>query len=141
MALSPAQSLHQLLLATYRVVAEGRARTGMTNADYAALHHLTYHPEGLTPGQLERRLAITSGSVTKLIDRLEARHLARRTRDPNGDRRSLTVIATKRGIDLTHHELQHLLQRLPDTEAPLTDDARAALARLITLASHPDAAP
>jgi DNA-binding MarR family transcriptional regulator len=133
--------LHQLLLATQQVIAQGRARAGMTNAEYAALHQLTHRPEGLTPGQLERSLAITSGSVTKLVDRLEARRLARRTRNPHGDRRSVTVQATKRGHDLIHRDLQQLLQHLPDGGAPLSPDARHAVARLLSLTPPADQSP
>ena len=128
--------LHQLLLATQQVVAQGRARAGMTNAEYAALHHLTHHPNGLTPTQLERSLAITSGSVAKLIDRLETRRLARRIRNSGGDRRRVTVQATKRGKDLIEGDLQRLLDLLPDADAALSHDARRTIAGLLTLTAH-----
>jgi DNA-binding MarR family transcriptional regulator len=128
--------LHQLLLATQQVVAQGRARAGMTNAEYAALRHLTHHPSGLTPTQLERSLAITSGSVAKLIDRLETRRLARRIRNSSGDRRRVTVQATKRGKDLIAGDLQRLLDHLPDADAALSHDARRTIAGLLTLTAH-----
>jgi len=128
--------LHQLLLATQQVVAQGRARAGMTNAEYAALHHLTHHRNGLTPTQLERSLAITSGSVAKLVDRLEARRLARRIRNPTGDRRRVTVQATKRGKDLIEGDLQRLLDHLPDGDPALSHDARRTIAGLLTLTTH-----
>jgi DNA-binding MarR family transcriptional regulator len=133
--------LHQLLLATQQVVAQGRARAGMTNAEYAALHHLTHHPNGLTPTQLERSLAITSGSVAKLVDRLEARRLARRIRNPSGDRRRVTVQATKRGKDLIAGDLHRLLDHLPDADAVLSHDASRAVARLLTLTADRPSLP
>jgi DNA-binding MarR family transcriptional regulator len=128
--------LHQLLLATQQVVAQGRARAGMTNAEYAALHHLTHHPSGLTPTQLERSLAITSGSVAKLVDRLETRRLARRIRNSAGDRRRVTVQATKRGKDLIEGDLQRLLDHLPDADPALSHDARRTIAGLLTLTAY-----
>lgn len=133
--------LHQLLLATQKVVAQGRARARMTNAEYAALYHLTHHPDGLTPVQLERSLAITSGSVAKLVDRLEARGLARRTRNPGGDRRRVTVQATTHGNELIEGDLHRLLDRLPDARAPLSPDAGRAVACLLTLAADRPSLP
>ena len=125
--------LHQLLLACQQVLAQSRARAGMTDTEYAALHHLTHQSDGLTPGQLERSLAITSGSVTKLVDRLEARRLARRIRNPNGDRRSVTVQATQRGKTLIESDLQRLVEHLPQADEAPSRDAREALARLLAL--------
>jgi DNA-binding MarR family transcriptional regulator len=127
--------LHQLLLATQQVVAQGRARARMTNAEYAALYHLSHHANGLTPGQLEQSLAITSGSVAKLVDRLEARRLARRIRNPGGDRRRVTVQATARGHALIEADLSWLLRHLPEADAILSHDAHHAVARLVTLAA------
>jgi DNA-binding MarR family transcriptional regulator len=46
-----------------------------------------------TPGQLARALRLTTGSVTAMIDRLEAGGYATRARDPK-DRRSLLVRPT-----------------------------------------------
>ena len=45
-----------------------------------------------TAGQLTAALHLTSGAITGVIDRLEKRHLARRTADPS-DRRKVIVEA------------------------------------------------
>lgn len=105
--------LLSLLLAAQQANAQGRARTKMTASEYEALHHLAYAREGLTPGQLGSRLAITSGGVTHMIDGLEARGLAIRVRWLGGDRRSLTVVATQLGVDLIQHDLTTLLDQTP----------------------------
>ncbi len=128
--------LHQLLLAAQQLNAQSRARADMTPSEYAGLQHLAHSSDGLTPGQLGSRLAITSGSITKLIDRLEARRLARRIRHPHGDRRSLTVIATQKGKDLIHHDLTHLLDHLPPPRHPLTPAQHQTVARLIATLDH-----
>jgi DNA-binding MarR family transcriptional regulator len=55
--------------------------------------------EGARPVELASRLGMTTGSVTALIDRLEARGLA--TREPYPyDRRSLQVVATTAGEEV-----------------------------------------
>jgi MarR family transcriptional regulator, organic hydroperoxide resistance regulator len=124
--------LHQLLLAAQQLAATSRARADMTTTEYTALHHLTHHRGGLTPSQLGSRLAITSGSVTQVIDRLEHRRLARRVRQPTGDRRSITIIATPTGTNLITQDLQTLLTHIPTTTpTPLTHDQRDIVARLL----------
>ena len=45
----------------------------------------------MTAGQIAKRLSLTSGAVTSLIDRLERREFVQRAPDPN-DRRKVIVI-------------------------------------------------
>lgn len=123
--------LHQILLAAQQLTAPYRARANMTSAEYAGLQHLVHHRDGLTPGQLGARLAITSGSVTKLVDRLEARRLARRIRKPHADRRSVTVVATRQGVNLISRDLESLVGQLEGAAAPLDQDQREAVGRLL----------
>jgi DNA-binding MarR family transcriptional regulator len=125
--------LHQLLLAAHQLNAQNRARADMTTSEYAGLQHLAHNHDGLTPGQLATRLSITSGSITKLVDRLEARRLVRRIRHPHADRRSITVIATPQGVSLIQHDLEQLLEDLPPTDAPITLEQHEAVARLMAL--------
>ncbi len=125
--------LHHLMLTCQEISARARARAGITQSEYSALHHLTHNREGLTPGQLGTVLALTSGSITKLVDRLEARKLAHRVRLPDGDRRSVTVKATEDGTRLIESDLQQLVEELPGKAAPLTAAERATLARLLAL--------
>ncbi len=64
-------------------------RLGAPPVEFKAMDHLQEAGE-LTPGQLADRLALTSGAVTALIDRLERLGWAQRARHPS-DRRSVIV--------------------------------------------------
>lgn len=65
------------------------ADTGLTISEMAACDHL--HLDGpLTPRELGRRVRLSSGAVTSLIDRLEARGFVARSPHPK-DRRSVLV--------------------------------------------------
>ncbi|HKW23269.1 MAG TPA: MarR family transcriptional regulator [Ktedonobacterales bacterium] len=66
------------------------AKYGLGITDMKALGALMQ--EGpMTAGQIAKRLSLTSGAVTSLIDRLERRDLVKRAPDPN-DRRKVIVI-------------------------------------------------
>lgn len=64
-------------------------RAGAPPVEFKAMDHLQ-EAGGLTPGQLADRLALTSGAVTALIDRLERLGWAERRAHPS-DRRSVIV--------------------------------------------------
>jgi DNA-binding MarR family transcriptional regulator len=53
----------------------------------------------ITAGQLAREAGLTTGAVTALLDRLEAKGLVRRLRDP-GDRRRVLVELTDKAREL-----------------------------------------
>src|SRR5205814_10135014 len=55
---------------------------------------------GFTFIELSRLLLVTSGNLTGIVDRLEARHLVRREADPT-DRRIIRVNLTDKGRTLT----------------------------------------
>lgn len=61
---------------------------GITRNDLRCLNLLERGP--LAPARIAKSLGLTSGSVTALLDRLEARGFVSRSRDPN-DRRALSV--------------------------------------------------
>lgn len=66
------------------------AKYGLGITDMKALGALMQ--EGpMTAGQIAKRLSLTSGAVTSLIDRLERRNFVQRAPDPN-DRRKVVVI-------------------------------------------------
>lgn len=60
-----------------------------------------------TPSEIGHRLNLTSGSVTALLDRLEAAAFVTRSQNPD-DRRSLLAAATPAG----RHAIQYFLERL-----------------------------
>ena len=59
---------------------------------------LERHPEGLTMGELSRRMMVTGGNITAIVDQLEKEKLVLRQVGVN-DRRSFTVKLTKAGRD------------------------------------------
>lgn len=66
------------------------AKYGLGITDMKALGALMQ--EGpMTAGQIAKRLSLTSGAVTSLIDRLERRDMVKRAPDPN-DRRKVIVV-------------------------------------------------
>jgi DNA-binding MarR family transcriptional regulator len=68
---------------------------GLQYSDYAVLCILRFFGP-LSPKALNRTLAITSGGLTKSIDRLEKTRLVRRSPDPN-DGRGVLVSLTGKG--------------------------------------------
>lgn len=74
------------------------ARHGLGEGDFDVLATLRRQgaPFALTPGELVERTLVTSGAVSKRVDRLEARGLVER-RPSETDGRSRSVVLTRRG--------------------------------------------
>lgn len=64
---------------------------GLSRGDLRCLNLLEMGP--VTPSRIATSLGLSTGSVTALIDRLEAKGLVERSRDPS-DRRGVLVSAT-----------------------------------------------
>ncbi len=75
---------------------ELRSASGMTLPRFDLLSQLERAPDGLTMGELSRRLMVTRGNVTGLIDRLVEEGLVERTPMPK-DRRAHIVRLTPAG--------------------------------------------
>ena len=69
-------------------------KTSMARFD--VLSQLERFPDGLTMSELSRRLIVSNGAVTGLVDKLAAAALVTRREDPT-DRRSMIVRLTKKG--------------------------------------------
>lgn len=91
-----------LRLMTCTNMIEGEIRRRMqdefdiTLARFDLLAQLDRAGRGLTMGELSRRLMVTNGNVTALIDRLVGEHLVARRSDPE-DRRAQIVELTVEG--------------------------------------------
>ena len=59
---------------------------------------LERHPDGLSMGELSRRMMVTGGNITAIVDQLEKENLVVRVVGVN-DRRSFTVKLTQAGRD------------------------------------------
>src|ERR687895_490001 len=72
-------------------------RTGLGLSEMAALEHLQHAHGGLTPTELGRRLSLSSGAITALVDRLERTGHVERRANP-ADRRSSVVLPLPGGV-------------------------------------------
>jgi DNA-binding MarR family transcriptional regulator len=73
-----------------------RAQFGVSLPRFDVMAALERAPEGLTMGELSRRLMVSNGNATVLVSGLERDGLVRRTVHPE-DRRSVTVALTAAG--------------------------------------------
>jgi MarR family transcriptional regulator, 2-MHQ and catechol-resistance regulon repressor len=73
-------------------------RHGLSTGEFAIMEAL-YHKGALLLGEIQRKILVTSGGVTYLVDRLEAGGLVQR-RDCPEDRRARYAVLTRKGKDL-----------------------------------------
>jgi len=76
--------------ATLRVHHSIAQKAGLSGTDHKCLGLLTRHGS-MMAGELARRSGLSSGAVTGLVDRLEARELVSRCADPE-DRRKILIV-------------------------------------------------
>ena len=75
-----------------------RESFGITLPRFDLMAQLERHPDGLTMGELSRRMMVTGGNITTIVDQLEREKLVVREVGVN-DRRSFTVKLTQAGRD------------------------------------------
>ena len=71
-------------------------RFGMSLARFDLLSQLERTPDGLTMTELSRRMMVSNGATTSLVDRLEEDGLLKRAPHP-GDRRATIIHLTAKG--------------------------------------------
>ena len=76
------------------------ARHDLTLAEFGVLEAL-FHKGRMLLGEVQRSLLVSSGGVTYLVDRLEARGLVRREACPE-DRRARYAALTDAGVEFVH---------------------------------------
>ncbi len=90
----------RLLSATTRIEDTIRQRLreqfGITLPRFDLMAQLEREAEGLSMGELSRRMMVTGGNVTTIVDQLEKEQLVTRAPQP-GDRRSFAVCLTPAG--------------------------------------------
>ncbi|ALG07909.1 MarR family winged helix-turn-helix transcriptional regulator [Kibdelosporangium phytohabitans] len=82
---------------TSQLNAEIARRMGVTLSDLDALHTLNKHGPA-TAATLATRVGLTSGSVSRMIDRLDEAGCVERIQDPH-DRRRVLIEPTSEGLD------------------------------------------
>jgi DNA-binding MarR family transcriptional regulator len=108
------------------------ARFGLGQGEFDVLATLRRagEPYQLTPGALLESMMVTSGAVTKRVDRLERAGLVARAPDPD-DRRGVLVGLTAEGLELVDRVVEEHLENEENLLAGLTAAERERLARLL----------
>ena len=73
-----------------------REQFGITLPRFDLMAQLEREPEGLAMGEVSRRMMVTGGNVTTIVDQLEREQLVQRLAVP-GDRRSYRLSLTEAG--------------------------------------------
>ena len=73
-----------------------REQFGITLPRFDLMAQLEREPEGLPMGEVSRRMMVTGGNVTTIVDQLEREQLVQRLAVP-GDRRSYRLTLTEAG--------------------------------------------
>src|SRR5512132_1872425 len=81
------------------------ARHGLTSAEFGILEAL-YHKGPLLLGEIQRKVLVSSGGITYLVDRLTAKGLVERQHCPN-DRRARYAVLTTEGDALISDIFPH----------------------------------
>jgi DNA-binding MarR family transcriptional regulator len=114
------------------------AQLGVTDTDVQCLHILgQYGPA--TPGALARHVNLTSGSASRMIDRLEAAGCVRRVPDA-ADRRKVLIEPTGEGLARVSAAYAGLVERTRSDLSGFSDAELAAVLRFVRSATASTAA-
>jgi MarR family 2-MHQ and catechol resistance regulon transcriptional repressor len=105
------------------------ARYGMTLAEFGVLEAL-YHKGPLLLGEVQRKLLVSSGGVTYLVDRLERRGLVRRDACPE-DRRARYAVLTDEGTAFVRRVFPEHAAAIREAMSGLDTEEQLAATRLL----------
>ena len=138
MSSPPQQGLANLLReytsAVLRHAAATAKRMSLEASELAALEHLQAAGP-MTQKHLGKRLSMSPGAVTAMIDRLESRRYVQRTPNPE-DRRSALVRITKAGIEESLRHLWPYIEDMRALEEGFSEEERAVVARFLRAATQ-----
>ncbi|WP_372734699.1 MarR family winged helix-turn-helix transcriptional regulator [Nocardioides sp.] len=119
------RALRQVTQAAVRVRPMVAKRAGLGHSELVALEHLMAGPMG--PGELARRLEVTTAASTGVVDRLEQRgHVTRVAH--SGDRRRTDVVITDSGRAEVQALLRPMFAALQDLDDSLDETERRVVA-------------
>lgn len=100
---------------------------------FDVLIHVGGAPEArMTMSKLSSSVALTTGGITRLIDRMSDAGLVARSNCPN-DRRSVHVVLTPAGQDTLHRAIaEHIAGIDRHLFTPMTESDRSSLATILT---------
>jgi DNA-binding MarR family transcriptional regulator len=113
-------------------------RMGVVASDLDCLHALNRHGPA-TASVLAKRVGLTAGSVSRMIDRLGAAGCVERVPDP-GDRRRILIEPTAEGLDRVAAYYARLTARTREDLHGVDEDALHALVRFFEAARDSAAA-
>lgn len=105
------------------------AAHGLTPAEFGVLEAL-YHKGPLLVGELQRKILVSSGGTTYLVDRLAERGLVERRECPT-DRRARYAALTSRGEQLIGRIFPEHAQVIAEAMAGLTEEKKRQAAALL----------
>lgn len=101
---------------------------GLSETELRTLEHLVNEPLG--PGEVARRLGVTTAAATGIVDRLVSHgHAERRARED--DRRRTDVEVTESGREEVLAHLLPMFTRLAALDASFTEEERAVVTRYL----------
>ncbi|WP_106400669.1 MarR family winged helix-turn-helix transcriptional regulator [Actinocorallia populi] len=124
-----------LVVRLNKVVAD---RLGVADVDVQCLHVLDHHGPA-TPSALARHVNLTTGSASRMIDRLVAAGCVRRVADP-GDRRRVLIEPTREGLEQVTAAYEGLIAATRDDLAAFTDEEVDTILRFVRAAERSTAA-
>jgi DNA-binding MarR family transcriptional regulator len=110
---------------------------GLHSSDYECIDVLDWTGP-ITAGELARRVGLTSGAITGVLDRLERGNWVRRASDPRDRRRVVVELLPPPIADPSHPVLQgfaRLAQEIAEINEDYTDDQLAAIVSWLTRAN------
>ena len=129
----PALRLWVVLARAYTTIARqveaDVARHGLTTSEFGILEVL-YHKGQLLLGEIQRKVLVSSGGITFLVDRLAARGLVERRACP-ADRRARYAVLTADGEALIERIFPEHRERLHSLLAGLSAADQLEAARLL----------
>lgn len=121
--------------AVSQCAAEDVARHGLTLAEFAVMEAL-YHKGPLLLGEVQKKILVSSGGVTYLVDRLAERGLVRRKLCPE-DRRARYAELTEEGSALMDRIFPQHAEMIEDVLSVLSrDEKRQVVGLLKQLGMH-----
>ena len=107
-----------------------REQFGITLPRFDLMAQLEREPEGLAMGEVSRRMMVTGGNVTSIVDQLEREQLVQRLAVP-GDRRSYRLTLTGAGRSTFATMAQAHQAWVRELLSPLTAKEQSQLATLV----------
>lgn len=114
------------------------ARHGLTLTEFAILEAL-YHRGAMLLGEVQRRILVSSGGITFLVDRLVAKGLVERQQCPS-DRRARYATLTEEGTALLSSVFPEHADTLVRALGALSPEEQATVTKLLKRLGHAAAA-